>query len=39
MRKKKEELKAMLGIIDVRVLDHLIVGLHDVYSFADNGLL
>ena len=28
-----------LRLIDIRVLDHLIVGDSDVYSFAENGLL
>lgn len=33
-----ERLKAALALIDVRVLDHLIVG-HTTYSFAENNLL
>ena len=33
-----EKLKAALGLIDVRVLDHFIVG-ETVYSFAEHGLL
>lgn len=28
-----------LGLIDVRVIDHLIVGGNDCYSFADSGIL
>ena len=32
-------LKAALALIDVRVLDHLVVGRHDVVSFAERGLL
>ena len=29
----------VLGLIDVRVLDHFIVGKKDVYSMAQNGLI
>ncbi|MGE5865201.1 MAG: RadC family protein [Rhizobacter sp.] len=32
-------LKAALDLVDVRVLDHLVVGRHDVTSFAERGLL
>jgi DNA repair protein RadC len=32
-------LKAALQLVDVRVLDHLIVGQGDVVSFAERGLL
>ena len=32
-------LKQALGLIDVRVLDHLIVTACDSYSFADHGLI
>ncbi|WP_279327128.1 JAB domain-containing protein, partial [Klebsiella pneumoniae] len=28
-----------LGWVDVRVLDHLIVGGSDIYSFAEHGLI
>ena len=34
-----ERLKAALALIDVRVLDHLIVGDKEVMSFAERGLL
>ena len=34
-----ERLKAALALIDVRVLDHLVVGGADVISFAERGLL
>lgn len=33
-----DKLKAALGLIDIRVLDHFIVG-ETVYSFAEHGLL
>jgi len=33
-----EKLKEALALIDVRVLDHFIVG-ENVYSFAEHGLL
>ena len=32
-------LKELLEMVDVRVLDHFVVGQHDVVSFADRGLL
>ena len=32
-------LKAALDLIDVRVLDHLIIGTGTVYSFAEQGML
>ena len=32
-------LKSALALIDVRVLDHLVVGSGDVISFAERGLL
>lgn len=32
-------LKQALGLIDIRVLDHFIVGDGDAYSFAENGLI
>jgi DNA repair protein RadC len=28
-----------LELIDVRVLDHFIVGINDVFSFAQNGMI
>ncbi len=34
-----ERLKSAFALIDVRVLDHVIVGPIDNYSFAENGLL
>lgn len=32
-------LKSALKLVDVRCLDHLVVGEADVYSFAENGLM
>ncbi len=34
-----QTLKSSLGLIDVRVLDHFVVGRHGVLSFAERGLL
>jgi DNA repair protein RadC len=34
-----QTLKSALQLIDVRVLDHLVVGRGDVVSFAERGLL
>jgi DNA repair protein RadC len=34
-----ERLKAALKLIDVSVLDHIIVGNKETYSFAENGLI
>lgn len=34
-----DQLKAALALIDVRVLDHIIVGQGTPYSFAESGLL
>lgn len=34
-----QRLKAALALIDVRVLDHIIVGQGEPYSFAESGLL
>jgi len=34
-----QELKDALNLVDVRVLDHLIVGEGDIHSFAENGWL
>ena len=31
--------KSALALVDIRVLDHLVVGHHDVVSFAERGLL
>ena len=32
-------LKDLLEMVDVRVLDHFVVGQHDIFSFAERGLL
>ncbi|MNH38111.1 hypothetical protein D3C79_990950 [compost metagenome] len=32
-------LKEVLEVIDVQVLDHFVVGQHDVVSFAERGLI
>jgi len=37
-RRITDRLRDALSLIDVRVLDHLIVG-HEVISFAESGLL
>jgi DNA repair protein RadC len=34
-----ERLAQVLGMVDVKVLDHLIVGGSDIYSFAEHGLI
>lgn len=34
-----ERLKQALNLIDVRVLDHIVVGGSDSYSFAEHGLI
>lgn len=34
-----ERLKSALALVDIRVLDHLIVGEYEVVSFAERGLL
>lgn len=34
-----QTLKSALALVDVRVLDHLVVGRHEVVSFAERGLL
>lgn len=34
-----ERLREALGLVDVRVLDHIIVGGMECYSFAENGKL
>lgn len=34
-----QSLKSALALVDVRVLDHLVVGRHDVVSFAERGLI
>lgn len=38
-RRITERLVAALGLLDVRVLDHIIVGCGQEYSFAEEGLL
>lgn len=37
--KLTQRLSAALGLIEVRVLDHIVVGGQQGYSFADNGLI
>lgn len=32
-------LKEVLEVVDVQVLDHFVVGQHDVVSFAERGLI
>ncbi|HNI63476.1 MAG TPA: JAB domain-containing protein, partial [Agitococcus sp.] len=34
-----ERLKSALALVDIRVLDHFIVGEYEVISFAERGLL
>jgi DNA repair protein RadC len=34
-----ERLQAALGLLDIRVLDHIIIGRGKGYSFAEAGLL
>ncbi|MDM7320004.1 JAB domain-containing protein, partial [Klebsiella pneumoniae] len=34
-----ERLAQVLGMVDVKVLDHLIVGGCDIFSFAEHGLI
>ena len=34
-----QNLRASLALVDVRVLDHLVVGAASVLSFAERGLL
>ena len=38
-RRITERLQAALALVDIRVLDHIIVGRGEHYSFADGGLL
>lgn len=33
------KLKTALELVDIRVIDHMVVGSHEVYSFANHGLL
>jgi len=32
-------LRSALNVVDIRVLDHFIVGAEEIYSFAEHGLL
>ena len=34
-----QRLKAALGLVDIRVLDHFVIGSEGVFSFAEAGLL
>ena len=34
-----ERLKSALALVDVRVIDHMVVGDAEVFSFAENGLI
>jgi DNA repair protein RadC len=34
-----QSLKGALALVDVRVLDHFVVGAADVVSFAERGLI
>lgn len=34
-----ERLKQAMGLIDIRVLDHIVVGGNNCYSFTENGLI
>ena len=38
-RRITERLVAALGLLDIRVLDHIIVGAGQEFSFAEGGLL
>ena len=38
-RKITEKLKEALGTMDIRVLDHLVVGAGDIVSFAERGII
>ena len=38
-RRITERLQAALALVDIRVLDHIIIGRGEHYSFADAGLL
>jgi DNA repair protein RadC len=38
-RRITERVTSALALIDVRVLDHLVVGGNDIFSFAEQGLL
>ena len=38
-RRIAERLKAALSLVDVRVLDHMVIGDAEVTSFAERGLL
>lgn len=34
-----QRLKTALGTVDIRILDHFVIGGEDTYSFAEHGLL
>jgi len=34
-----QRLKQAFGLLDIRVLDHFVIGAEDIYSFAEHGLL
>jgi len=34
-----QRLKQALGLLDIRVLDHFVIGAETVYSFAEHGIL
>lgn len=38
-RSLTQRLKHALGTVDIRVLDHFVIGGEDLYSFAEHGLL
>src|SRR5690606_39423650 len=38
-RRITERLQSALGLLDIRVLDHVIIGRGQSYSFAESGLL
>ncbi|MNY49632.1 hypothetical protein D3C86_1850720 [compost metagenome] len=36
-RQMTDKLKEVLGLVDVKTLDHLVVGQDDIVSFAERG--
>lgn len=38
-RRITERIVSAMSLVDIRVLDHIIVGCTDTYSFAENGVL
>jgi DNA repair protein RadC len=38
-RQITDKLKQVLGLFDIRTLDHFIVGKEGAYSFAEHGLI